>query len=237
MPAKSSSHFRTGAAAMGYIRTVELFTGVGGLRLGLETASDRFQVVWANQWERPVREQCAFDCYTAHFGRGKHHVCQDITKAKADIPDHDLLVGGYPCQDYSIMKKYLAGIKGSKRILWWEIEDILREKRPKYILLENVNRSIRSPAKQCGHDFSIILRCLYEKGYAVEWCVINAADYGYAQRRRRTFIMAYHNKTQVFRDLAEIVCAQGLKSMYKHVISCSPRLNNRPIASVNTSRM
>ena len=200
------------------IRTVELFAGVGGFRLGLEAASDRFQVIWANQWEPSMQEQYAFDCYTAHFGSGEHHVCQDIAKAKVNVPDHDLLVGGFPCQDYSIMKKNSAGIEGSKGMLWWQIDDILREKRPKYVLLENVDRIIRSPAKQCGRDFSIILRCLYEKGYAVEWRVINAADYGYAQRRRRTFIMAYHNQTKAFRDFAEGACTQGLKSMHKHIM-------------------
>ena len=200
------------------IRTVELFAGVGGFRLGLEAASDRFQIVWANQWEPSMREQYAFDCYTAHFGSSKHHVCQDIAKAKTDVPGHDLLVGGFPCQDYSIMKKNSAGIEGPKGVLWWQIDDILKEKRPKYVLLENVDRLIRSPAKQCGRDLSIILRCLYEKGYAVEWRVINAADYGYAQRRRRTFIMAYHNQTQAFRDLAEMVCVQGLKSMHRQIM-------------------
>lgn len=200
------------------IRTVELFAGVGGFRLGLEAASDRFHIIWANQWEPSMREQYAFDCYTAHFGSGKYHVCQDIAKVKGDIPDHDLLVGGFPCQDYSIMKKNSAGIEGSKGVLWWQIDDILREKRPKYVLLENVDRIIRSPSKQCGRDFSIILRCLYEKGYAVEWRVINAADYGYAQRRRRTFIVAYHNQTKRFRDLAEGVCTRGLKHMHRYIM-------------------
>lgn len=200
------------------IRTVELFAGVGGFRLGLEAASDRFQIIWANQWEPSMREQHAFECYTAHFGNSKYHVCKDIAKAKTDVPNHDLLVGGFPCQDYSIMKKNSAGIEGTKGVLWWQIDDILREKRPKYVLLENVDRIIRSPAKQCGRDFSIILRCLYEKGYAVEWRVINAADYGYAQRRRRTFIIAYHNQTKIFRDFAEVVCTQGLKSMHRHVV-------------------
>lgn len=200
------------------IRTVELFAGVGGFRLGLEAASNQFKVIWANQWEPSMREQYAFDCYTAHFGEGPQHVCQDITKAKTNVPDHNLLVGGFPCQDYSIMKKNSMGIEGSKGVLWWQIDDILREKRPKYVLLENVDRIIRSPAKQRGRDFSIILRCLYEKGYAVEWRVINAADYGYSQRRRRTFIMAYHNQTKVFRDFAEIVCIQGLRSMHEHIM-------------------
>ena len=177
------------------IRTVELFAGVGGFRLGLEAASDRFQIVWANQWEPSMQEQYAFECRTSHFGNGKHHVCQDIAKVKAYIPDHELLVGGFPCQGYSIMKKNSAGIEDPKGVLWWQIDDILRGKKPKYVLLENADRIIRSPVKQCGRDFSIILRCLYEKGYAVEWRVINAADYGYTQQSRRIFILAYHNQT------------------------------------------
>lgn len=216
---------------MDRIRTVELFAGVGGFRLGLEAASDRFEVVWADQWEPSMREQHAFECYATHFGTKKEHVCQDIAKAKKSVPDHDLLVGGFPCQDYSIMKKNSAGIEGSKGVLWWQIDDILREKRPKYVLLENVDRILRSPAKQCGRDFSIILRCLYEKGYAVEWRVINAADYGYTQRRRRTFIMAYHNQTQVFRDLAEVVCTSGLKAMHKHIMESGILAKAFPVQS------
>ncbi len=118
---------------MGDIRTVELFAGVGGFRLGLEAASERFKTVWANQWEPSMREQYAFECYRHHFGDGEKHVCKDIAVAKADVPDHDLLVGGFPCQDYSIMKKNSAGIKGSKGVLWWYIHDILKEKRPKFV--------------------------------------------------------------------------------------------------------
>lgn len=201
------------------IRVVELFAGVGGFRLGLEQASGRFQVVWANQWEPSMREQCAFDCYTAHYGISPSHICKDIALVKDSIPDHDLLVGGFPCQDYSIAKKGSAGIEGPKGVLWWQIDDIVREKRPPYILLENVDRLTRSPAKQRGRDFSIILRCLYEKGYAVEWRVINAADYGQAQRRRRTFILAYHNHTKLFQRLAEDACIRGLKAFHQHVMT------------------
>ncbi len=201
------------------IKTVELFAGVGGFRLGLEAASDAFHVIWTNQWEPSTREQYAFQCYTAHYGTGPHHVCQDIATAKTAVPDHDLLVGGFPCQDYSIMKKNSAGIEGPKGMLWWQIDDILRGKRPPYVLLENVDRILWSPSKQCGKDFSIILRCLYERGYAVEWRIINAADYGYAQRRRRTFIMAYSNQTQCFCDLADAVCTYGLKALHSHLMA------------------
>lgn len=203
---------------MNEIKTVELFAGVGGFRLGLESASKKFKTIWANQWEPSMREQDAFACYISHFGNGKNIVCQDIATAKAQVPEHDLLVGGFPCQDYSIMKKNALGIEGSKGTLWWHIHDIVREKRPKYILLENVDRIIRSPAKQCGRDFSIILRCLYENGYAVEWRVVNAAEYGQAQRRRRTFILAYHNTTSVYREFADALCVKGIKMMHRQVM-------------------
>lgn len=199
------------------IRVVELFAGVGGFRLGLEAASNQYKTIWANQWEPSMREQFAFDCYTSHFGHGENIICEDIKLAKSKVPEHDLLVGGFPCQDYSIAKKNSEGIEGKKGVLWWQIDDIIKEKRPPYILLENVDRILRSPAKQYGRDFSIILRCLYEKGYAVEWRVINASDYGQGQRRRRTFILAFHNKTKLFRDLAENVCKTWLKAMHSFV--------------------
>lgn len=217
------------------IRVVELFAGVGGFRLGLETASERFKTVWVNQWEPSMREQYAFGCYTAHFGSGPNIVCEDIKAAKSKVPDHDLLVGGFPCQDYSIMKKKSEGIEGKKGVLWWEIDDIIREKRPKYILLENVDRILRSPAKQCGRDFSIILRCLYEKGYAVEWRVVNAADYGQGQRRRRTFILAFHNDTDLFKVLAENVCKRWLKAMHQYVAQESVLAGAFPISGHDRS--
>lgn len=200
------------------IRVVELFAGVGGFRVGLDAASERFKTVWANQWEPSMREQYAYDCYTAHFGHGPNIVCEDIKTAKSRVPEHDLLVGGFPCQDYSIMKKHSEGIEGKKGVLWWQIDDIIGEKRPQYILLENVDRILRSPAKQYGRDFSIILRCLYEKGYAVEWRVVNAADYGQAQRRRRTFILAFRNDTSIFKELAENVCKRWLRAMHQFAV-------------------
>ncbi|MCH5210173.1 MAG: DNA (cytosine-5-)-methyltransferase [Oscillospiraceae bacterium] len=218
---------------MDNIRVVELFAGVGGFRLGLEAASPKYEIIWANQWEPFKREQYAFDCYVSHFGGNKNHVCEDIAKVKDNIPDHDLLVGGFPCQDYSIMKKNSEGIKGKKGALWWQIDDVVERKRPRYILLENVDRIVRSPAGQSGRDFSIILRCLYNKGYAVEWRVINAADYGQAQRRRRTFILAYHNETGMFRELADGACIQGLKYLHQYIMKNGVLAKVFPVHSHN----
>lgn len=172
------------------IRVVELFAGVGGFRVGLEHCSSRFKTIWANQWEPGQSGQWAFKCYCKNFGATASCCNEDISTVLNQVPDHDLLVGGFPCQDYSVAHTGAEGIKGKKGVLWWSINDIICAHHPKFILLENVDRLLKSPAKQRGRDFGIILRCLEEEGYLVEWRVINAADYGNAQRRRRTFIFA-----------------------------------------------
>jgi DNA (cytosine-5)-methyltransferase 1 len=178
-------------------KVVELFAGVGGFRLGLEAAG--WEVIWANQWEPSTKAQHAYDCYVSHFDTGIH-VNEDINVVldeidagkREDVPDHDLLVGGFPCQDYSVAKtlNQARGIEGKKGVLWWQIHRILEEKKPRLVFLENVDRLLKSPAAQRGRDFAIILACLSDLGYLVEWRVVNAADYGFPQRRRRVFIAA-----------------------------------------------
>ena len=172
------------------IRVVELFAGVGGFRVGLEAASPRFHTIWANQWEPGQAGQWAFKCYEKNFQAASHCVNEDIAAVIQDVPPHDLLVGGFPCQDYSVAHTGAQGIEGQKGVLWWSIHEIIRARHPKFVLLENVDRLLKSPAKQRGRDFGIILRCLQDEGYTAEWRVINAADYGNAQRRRRTFLFA-----------------------------------------------
>jgi DNA (cytosine-5)-methyltransferase 1 len=178
---------------------VELFAGVGGFRLGLEPSG--WNTIWANQWEPSTKAQHAFDCYVRHFGpegavnRDIGAVLDEIDAGDDEpIPDHDLLVGGFPCQDYSVAKSLnqAHGIEGKKGVLWWQIYRILETKRPKMVFLENVDRLLKSPATQRGRDFAIILACLSDLGYLVEWRVVNAADYGFPQRRRRVFIVAHH---------------------------------------------
>ena len=173
------------------IRVVELFAGVGGFRVGLEKASKGFHTVWANQWEPGRKDQFAFNCYNRHFSKTDSvNVNDDISVVKGQVPDHDLLVGGFPCQDYSVAATQAKGIEGKKGVLWWSIYDIIKARRPRYILLENVDRLVKSPANQRGRDFGIILRCLADEGYRVEWRIVNAEEYGLQQRRRRTFIFA-----------------------------------------------
>lgn len=192
------------------IRVAELFAGVGGFRLGLDgyhdpfhpefdmPAAGPFETIWANQWEPPGTDsrQFAWRCYEQRFGEGSC-VCEDINVVLDEyeagdrgIPDFDMLVGGFPCQDYSVAKPLSRahGIEGKKGVLWWDIYRMLHLKKPKYLLLENVDRLLKSPVKQRGRDFAIILSCLAEEGYSVEWRVINAAEYGMPQKRRRVYI-------------------------------------------------
>jgi DNA (cytosine-5)-methyltransferase 1 len=176
---------------------VELFAGVGGFHLGLTRSSD-FNIMWANQWEPGKKVQHAFDCYKTHFEDTTICVNEDIAKVKADIPNHTLLCGGFPCQDYSVASTGAKGIEGKKGVLWWEIRDILEDKRPPFVLLENVDRLVKSPASQRGRDFGVMLSSLDDLGYSVEWRIINAAEYGFAQRRRRIFIFAYHKDTKYY---------------------------------------
>lgn len=190
-----------GLEANSNIKIVELFAGVGGFRLGFERVSDVFQTVWANQWEPGRITQYAYDCYKTRFGERHNCVNQNISLVKDEVPEHDLLVGGFPCQDYSVARTGAKGIQGKKGALWWDIVDIAEKRRPKYILLENVDRLLKSPAAQRGRDFGIILRGLADLGYAIEWRVINAAEYGCAQRRRRTFIFAVHESTSFYNKL------------------------------------
>lgn len=190
----------------------ELFAGVGGFRCGLNSIKkisdthkkEKWNTVWFSQWEPGKTKQWAHDCYLYRFGQALDLEGNDTTNVdiaqvnKSNIPDHNLLVGGFPCQDYSVARGLSGekGIEGKKGVLWWSIRDVIKEKKPAFVLLENVDRLLKSPSKQRGRDFGIILACLQEEGYSVEWRVINAAEYGAVQRRRRTFIFAYKNETE-----------------------------------------
>lgn len=181
----------------------ELFAGVGGFRLGFDRLNSGWNTVWFSQWEPAIKSQWAHDCYVKHFGdaidkNGEYNTNIDISLVdKNNIPDHTLLVGGFPCQDYSVAQSLSTskGIEGQKGVLWWQIRDVLIAKKPPFCLLENVDRLLISPAKQRGRDMGIILACFYELGYSVEWRVVNASEYGGSQRRRRTFIFAYKDDT------------------------------------------
>ena len=186
------------------LKVIELFAGVGGFRLGLENTGN-YEVVWSNQWEPSTKVQHASMVYETRFGP-QNHSNNDISEVPtSEIPDADILVGGFPCQDYSVAKTLQSskGLLGKKGVLWWSIHRILSEKvnPPKYLFLENVDRLLKSPSSQRGRDFAIMLKSLDDLGYAVEWRVINAAEYGMPQRRRRIFFLAYHKTTPLFQSL------------------------------------
>lgn len=200
------------------LNVIELFAGVGGFRIGLERANpDLFKVVWGNQWEPSRKSQDAYDCYNRQFPG--NHSNEDI----AEIDDKvfkdlnpDLVVGGFPCQDYSVARGLSGekGIQGKKGVLFWEIRRVLAASNPKYVLLENVDRLLKSPSNQRGRDFAVMLATLRDLDYSVEWRMLNAADYGMAQRRRRVFIFAYKNnsafnKEQESLDFFDIVFNNG----------------------------
>ncbi len=187
------------------IKVVELFAGVGGFRIGLEKSSPKYKIIWSNQWEPATKNQEASDIYIKRFGK-EGHSNKDIAKINIkEIPEHNLLVGGFPCQDYSVARtlSQAEGIVGKKGVLWWEIYRILNEmeKKPEFLFLENVDRLLKSPANQRGRDFAIMLASLSDLGYIVEWRVINAADYGMPQRRRRVFFLGYHKDSKIHNQI------------------------------------
>ena len=190
------------------IKVVELFAGVGGFRIGLEGASDDYETIWNNQWEPSTIHQDASLVYRARFGL-KGHCNEDINNVDTtNIPNHDLLVGGFPCQDYSVAStlSHSGGIEGKKGVLWWQIYRILQEKgeqRPHYLFFENVDRLLSSPAKQRGRDFAIILASLADLGYTIEWRIINAAEYGMPQRRRRIYIIGYYKGSTIEKKIED----------------------------------
>lgn len=216
------------------MRVVELFAGVGGFRLGFEEANSKlgheyYKIVWSNQWEPATKTQHASITYRENWDLTENNKESNYTNAEkddvhsnedislvdiADIPDHEMVVGGFPCQDYSVAKTLnkSAGIKGIKGVLWWEIYRIIEGKKPDYALLENVDRLLKSPTSQRGRDFAIMLSALDKLGYDVEWRLITASDYGMPQRRKRVFILAYRRDTYLSKLLRSKSPSNWIKS-------------------------
>ena len=205
---------------------IELFAGVGGFRVGLndikgfdesgKAIENRdWDFVWANQWEPATKTQHAYDCYVKRFG-AEHASNKDISTVNKfqDIPKHTLLVGGFPCQDYSVARTLSGekGIEGKKGVLFWQIAEILGAKMTPFALLENVDRLLKSPAKQRGRDFGIMLRTFADLGYNVEWRIVNAAEYGCAQRRRRVFIFAWKQNTKYNQTISTEKAQQSIET-------------------------
>lgn len=185
------------------LKTYSMFDGVGGFIIGLDKADpDFFKTLYSNQYEPSTKSQDAYEIGVYRFP-DIEHIAGDV----AEIPDSkyeemrengvNLIVGGFPCQDYSVArsKKNEMGIEGKKGVLFWEIIRATRVIEPDYLILENVDRLLKSPSSQRGKDFAVMLKAFDMLDYSVEWRVINAADYGRAQRRRRVFFFVYRNDT------------------------------------------
>lgn len=205
------------------LSVVELFAGVGGFRVGLNDINSfdnktgraienrNWDFVWANQYEPAYKTQDAFNCYVKRFGSEDVSNLDINLVDKKEIPNHNLLVGGFPCQDYSVARSLSneQGIEGKKGVLFWQIRDTLIEKKTPFVLLENVDRLLKSPASKRGRDFAVMLKTLDDLGYNLFWRVINAANYGMPQKRRRVFIFAFKKDTKYSKkiqkkDLKEI---------------------------------
>jgi DNA (cytosine-5)-methyltransferase 1 len=192
---------------VGYV--AELFAGVGGFRIGLANAS--WKTTFSNQWEPSTKSQHASEVYVKNFGK-EGHLNIDIAKIDYLPKNIDLVVGGFPCQDYSVAKSLNSakGIKGKKGVLWWEIHRLVEISKPRFILLENVDRLLKSPSSQKGRDFAVMLKSLGDLGYSVEWRVVNAAEYGFPQRRIRVFIVGTLRKYQIIDDPLTIIENSGV---------------------------
>jgi len=160
------------------IKIADLFGGVGGFRLGIERAINSSCVFYSEI------DKFAVQTYNKNFK--ENHKPTDITKIRAEnIPDFDILCGGFPCQAFSIAGKR-GGFQDTRGTLFFEIARIIKAKRPKIVFLENVKGLLNH---EKGQTFSIIIQTISELGYNVQWMVLNSKFFGVPQNRERVFII------------------------------------------------
>lgn len=165
-------------------RFIDLFAGIGGIRLGFESVGGH--CVFSSEFD-----EAACTTYEANFGE---HPAGDITKIDAkDIPDFDILLGGFPCQAFSIIGKKEGFANETCGTLFFDIERILKEKKPTAFMLENVRNLI---AHDDGNTFKVIKGHLEALGYKVYAKILNALDYGVPQKRERIIIVGFLNDVE-----------------------------------------
>lgn len=163
------------------MKYLSLFSGIGGFELGLQNSEHEFECIGASEVDRYAKA-----IYSRHFPR--HRDLGDASKINPKrLQDFDLLVGGFPCQAFSL-SGYRRGFADTRGTLFFEIARICAEKRPKYLLLENVKGLL---SHQRGETFKKMLGVLAELGYDVEWEVLNSKSFGTAQNRERLYIKGY----------------------------------------------
>lgn len=166
------------------ITYISLFSGIGGFEVGLQNSKHNFKCLGYSEIDK-----YATSIYSRHFPN--HKYLGDATKIETkNLPDFDFLVGGFPCQAFSLAGKR-RGFDDTRGTLFFEIARILKDKRPRYFLLENV-KGLLSHNK--GETFQTILKILSDIGYYVKWEVLNSKDFQVPQRRERVFIKGYSRR-------------------------------------------
>lgn len=159
------------------LRFIDLFAGIGGFRIAAESLG------WECVFSSEIDRQCQ-DAYEVNFG---DRPVGDIREIEPhSISEHDVLVGGFPCQPFSIIGK-MDGLNDTRGTLFFEIERILREKRPRWVVLENVKQLLSNDG---GRTIETILQSLRDLGYQPEYRVLNALNFGLPQKRERVLIVA-----------------------------------------------
>lgn len=182
------------------LKTIDLFAGIGGIRLGFEHFG--CENVFTSEWDKDAQTM-----YEANFGEKPFG---DITQiAPQDIPDHDILLAGFPCQPFSIIGN-MQGFADTRGTLFFNIEEILRVKQPYCFMLENV-KQLRT--HDSGRTFKTILQKLKDLGYYTHHTVLNALDFGLPQKRERTVIVGFREniafkfprKTGEYKPLSDLL--------------------------------
>lgn len=177
-PLKKSEHLNEIKNTLKTVRYIDLFAGIGGIRLPFDELG--YQNVFSSEIDA-----AASKTYEANFGDKPHG---DITKIdEKNIPEHDLLLAGFPCQSFSIMGKKL-GFADTRGTMFFEIERILKYHKPRAILLENVKQLVTHDK---GRTLAVILESLKNIGYFVRWKVLNALHFGLPQKRERIIIVGF----------------------------------------------
>lgn len=211
------------------MKYISLFSGIGGFEKGIHQASEKMGIelecVFSSEIDKYARQ-----IYEKNFGVEPYGDIKQINEY--DIPDHNLLVGGFPCQAFSIAGKR-AGFDDIRGTLFFEIARIARDKRPEILLLENV-RGLLSHDK--GGTFETILKTLDDIGYDVEWQVLNSKNYGVPQNRERVFIIGHlrgSSRRKIFPITRESrqVNNQLVNSKYKLIAIDNGKLINKKISN------
>ena len=165
------------------IKYFDMFAGIGGFRTGLKNVGDFFMPVGWCEIDKKTQK-----AYRALYETEGEYFCDDARAINTDeLPDIDLICGGFPCQPFSVSGRRL-GLADTRGTLFHEIVRVAEARRPAYLLLENVPGLLNHEG---GKTFGVILSAIHELGYSLEWCVLNSANFGVPQQRRRVYIVGY----------------------------------------------